>query len=362
MKYSERRLGDERSAVYAHAAYAFGNPCRVAREEFVILLDSHELDYSQLHYELVDELLSLNFGENAPCDIPFDIYVEEGGISADGHRRAVLILYRAEIAEVKCLNGLLCGGRRLRDILAVYLRHLLEVAERLNLLGQFLPVPDPVGGHVAVDQVLILLLLLDEIVNAVERYSAVISDYSAPSVCVGKTCENVRRARPAHFGRVCVIYAVVVRLAVLGEYGLDLGVELVAVHVERLLSHLYSAEGLQRALEGLVRLETDYLFELLVDIACAMAREGGHDLGIRLEHAACLPLLCGEIQNLSPQLFSRLGRACEEGIVSLIGGIVALNEIAYVYFVVAPFAGVEPLPLLIKHLKLSCKRYFFSGK
>ena len=90
----------------------------------------------------------------------------------------------------------------------------------------------------------------------------------------------MRAAGKAHFGGVYVIHAVVVRLAVFCEYILHPGIYLVAVHIERLLGHLYTAEGLQRTLEGLVGLQADYLFEILIYIARAVGGESGDYGGI----------------------------------------------------------------------------------
>ena len=90
----------------------------------------------------------------------------------------------------------------------------------------------------------------------------------------------MRAAGEAHFGGVYVIHAVVVRLAVFGEYLLHPGIYLVAVHIERLLSHLYAAEWLQRALEGLVGLKADYFLEILIYITRAVGGERGDYGGI----------------------------------------------------------------------------------
>ena len=77
-------------------------------------------------------------------------------------------------------------------------------------------------------------------------------------------------AGAAHFGRVRVVNAVVMRLAVFGKYGINLGGELVAVHIQRLLRHFNSAEGLQGALKRLVGLKSDDFFKLFIDIARAV--------------------------------------------------------------------------------------------
>ena len=84
----------------------------------------------------------------------------------------------------------------------------------------------------------------------------------------------MRAAGAAHFGRVSVVYAVVMRLAVIAEHALYFGVELVAVHIESLLRHFYSAERLKGAFERLVRLQTDDFFKLFIDISRAVGEQG----------------------------------------------------------------------------------------
>ncbi len=101
MQNSERGFGDERSAVHAHTAYTFRNPSRVAGEKFVILLSTHKFDYAELHYKVVDKLLRLRFRKSSVCDIARDINIKKSRVSAYGHCRAVLVLYRGEIAEIQ---------------------------------------------------------------------------------------------------------------------------------------------------------------------------------------------------------------------------------------------------------------------
>ena len=150
MQHAEGVLCNQSSAVHSHAAYRFGHPCGVAREELVIFLDAHELYDAQLHYELVDYLLRLELGEHAALYVALDIDIEECGVAADRHCRAVLLLHRAEIAEIEPLHGLFGVGRGAGDILAVFGRHFCEISERLDLLGYLLSVAHLVGRHVAV--------------------------------------------------------------------------------------------------------------------------------------------------------------------------------------------------------------------
>ena len=61
---------------------------------------------------MVDKFLRFDFGKRTVFKVSFDIDIEEGSVSADTHRRAVLIFNRAEVAEIKPLDcfACVCGG------------------------------------------------------------------------------------------------------------------------------------------------------------------------------------------------------------------------------------------------------------
>ena len=167
----------------------------------------------------------------------------------------------------------------------------------------------------------------------------------------------MRGARTAHLGGVGVVHAVVVRLSVMREDIFDLGVDVIAVHFERLFRHADAAEGLQRALEGHVRLEPHDLLESLIEIPRLVACHGGDDGSICIVHAAPFALLFGILHDDLPKLFGRFGGGREEGAVALIRGVVALDEIAHVHFVIAPLAGLEgmPCPFEVMLCKVFCR-------
>ena len=58
-------LGHERAAVVAHAADRFGDPCRIAGEQIVVLGRAQEPDDAELDDEVVDHLLRLLLGDRS---------------------------------------------------------------------------------------------------------------------------------------------------------------------------------------------------------------------------------------------------------------------------------------------------------
>ncbi len=169
----------------------------------------------------------------------------------------------------------------------------------------------------------------------------------------------MRRTRAPHFGRVCVVNAVVVRLTVMRKNILDARTDLIAVHIERFFRHTDSAERLQRALERSVRLNPHDFFEFFVEISRFMAVHARHGIRVRVVNAAARSLLFGKLQHLLPKRFGRFRRRSEERAVSFIRGIVALNKIAHVNFV-APFSAFKSAPCLFHNSLLSVCKIFLA--
>ena len=117
----------------------------------------------------------------------------------------------------------------------------------------------------------------------------------------------------------------------------DLGIYLVAVVGTSLLCHTDTTVGLKRSLERLIGLETYDGLLALVKISGAMRSNGRNNLGVHIENAACFSFLLLKIQYHSPKILGVLGRASQEGIITVIGMIVSLDEVTHVDFLV-PFA------------------------
>ena len=149
-----------------------------------------------------------------------------------------------------------------------------------------------------------------------------------------------------HLRRIGIEDCLVVGLVVLVEDLVVLLVDLVAIGLGSLLGHLDAAVRHEGTLQGLVCLKADDLFELLVlriDVSRAIGGKAGNDLGLAVEDAALGALLLLELLDIAPELVCRCGRTLEEGLVSLILGVVALDEVADVH-VLCPVARDKSLP------------------
>ena len=117
---------------------------------------------------------------------------------------------------------------------------------------------------------LLMLLIFDQQVNAVECDSAVITDDSAAAVCIGQTCQDRGFSCKTHLGCVSIENALIMRFSVLRKDFDDFRIDLIAVFSASILRHSDAAERLQRTLERLVCLETDDFFKILVQVAGAV--------------------------------------------------------------------------------------------
>ena len=300
---------------------------------------------------MVDELLRLRLGERAAREVALDVDIKEGRDAPDAHRCAVLRLDRCEVGEVEPLHRLACILRGLRDVKAVECRHLLHALQRTDLLRDLLTQLDDVVRHDSVAVVEeIALLERDEMIDAIERDTAVVAHDSPASVGVGQPRNDVAAACRADFLRVGVKDRRIVRLVIFRKDLVELRADLVAVVLECLLCHADAAVGHERLLERLVRLQSDDFFEVFqrgVDIAGAVCRQARDDLRLHVEDAALRALLLLQFLHARPQAVRRVCRRREKALVAIVRRVVALDEVTNIDLLLpdAPFKAVPALAL-----------------
>ena len=84
----------------------------------------------------------------------------------------------------------------------------------------------------------------------------------------------------------------------------------------------------------------------VIDVASGVAHDTRNGLGVHIEDTALLALLKQQVENLAPQLLGTLGRAGEERLVALVGGVVLLDEVSDVNLS-RPNAFLEAFPCLL---------------
>ena len=150
-----------------------------------------------------------------------------------------------------------------------------------------------------------------------------------------------------HLGGIGVKHGRVVGAGVFGKDLVQLRFGRIAVGRAGLLGHLDAAERHEGALERLVGLQADDLFQVLefgVDIAGAVGGQVGHDLSLHIQHAAFGALFLLQGLQRAPQLVGGFGGACQEGFVAVIRAVVFLDKVADVDFLF-PEAALKAVPL-----------------
>ena len=326
--------------VGADAADGFRHPGGVAGKQLVIGGGAQEAHHAQLHDEMIDDLLDLAFGIAALGQILFGVDIQEGGDPADGHGGAVLLLDRGEVAEIQPLDGFLgiLGGHG--NVEPVGGGHALQGLQGPHLLGQFLPQADGAGVHDAEIRVVPgMLLLLDEMIHAVQGHAAIVTDDPAPAVGVGQAGDDPRLPGGPHLFRIHVEHAVVVGLAVL-EHLFDFRIQLPAIGFQGAPHHPHAAEGHDGAAEGLGGLQADYLLLLPVDVAGGVGVDAGDGVGIDVVHAAPGGFRLHQGGHRIPQGLGARGGGREEALIPVVGGVVAGDEVPHID-VFLPIAGFK---------------------
>ena len=342
VEVAEAVAGHQGAAVNAHAAQGLGDPGGIAAEQLVVLGGTQVTHQAQLDDELVNELLGPLLVQQATVQVPLDVDVQEGGGAAQRGGGAVVLLHARQVGQVQVLHGLMgvLGGTG--DVAAVAAGHVGELLEGPNLGAHFLPQADALLGHGAVQLLQVLLLLLNEEIGAVQGHPAVVAHQTATAIGIGQTGEQASGTGQTGALGVGVKHALVVGLAVEAEVALDLGVQLVAVLVEGGLGHAHAAVQVDNALEGGVGLETHNDLVFLVNVAGLEVVDTGYHMGLHVDDAL-FQLLHNEGVGLLPHLGGAGGDGGQEAVISGIGGVVLLNEVAHIHQV-APFAGAKALP------------------
>ncbi len=208
-----------------------------------------------------------------------------------------------------------------------------------------------VRGHRPVESALLLLLLLDQAADSIERYAPIVPDDASAAVRVGQPGEDVRASALPDVRGVGVEHPFVVGLPVLRERLYDVGLGLVAVGLERAQDHPEAAVRHDRALERGLGLETDDDLVRTVDVPRTVRRDRAWNLG-DVEHAL-LPLLEEELVEPFPDRERARGSGREERRVSLVRLVVLLDEVPDVDLLL-PQARPEPAPRGLLRLRLGC--------
>ena len=217
----------------------------------------------------------------------------------------------------------------------------------MNLQGNFLAQTDDVLAHRTLTAIVeVLLFSLNEIVDAIERHTAIIAHDASTSVRIGESCKDMVMAHALHLFSVSIKHAIIVRAAVFRKDFMELVGRLVAIGSASLFRHLDATVWHEGTLQRFVGLQTHNLlkvFGLWVDVSSRISRHATHNFGFHVEHSAFFALSLLQELKFRPKDVGSLRRTLKKSLVPFVRGIIILDELPHVDFI-GPFGSFEPSP------------------
>ena len=142
------------------------------------------------------------------------------------------------------------------------------------------------------------------------------------------------------------------------KHVMNLRIYFIAIHLACFLCHLNSTVWHKCTLQRLICLKSYYFLKILqifINVSRSICSQACNNLSFHVKHTVIGTLCFLQLLQFSPQLVCSLGRALQEGIVSVIRGIIVTDKITNVdlFF---PTASAEAFPLCkIFH---SCTSFF----
>ena len=335
---TEAVFGYQSTAVNAHTADGFSCPNRVTGEQFIIFWSTQETNHTQFHDQVVNHFLSVLLGDFTGFQVTFDEDVQEAGGTTEGHCRAVLRFNGSQVTKVGPLDSFLSGGSRTRDIAAIFSRHFFDLTQRTVLLRDFFTQTD---GCFQIFTAFQFVLQRDELsvfvfhqeVDTVQRNATVVTDDTTTTIGIRQTGQNARFTAVQDVFGVNVKHALVVGFTVFSEDFLQHWVQLAIVRFAGAFYHFDTTERDNRTFQRRFSLQTNDFLETFLDVASVMRGDGGRKGSIKINRRVSAVFLFNAFHYGVPQLGGRFSCASQEGLVTFVRGIVFLDEVADVDFV-----------------------------
>ena len=238
-------------------------------------------------------------------------------------KAALSAKYKEHLEMLKTLPDILDVFRRSGDVEAVAFCHFLDFLEGADLIADFLRGANVFFVHhvSGSDHFMVFLLFLDQIVDAVERCSSVVTDDSAAAVSVRKSRNEAEMSDLTHFVGVCLKNAVVVRREVV-EHIVNFRRQCNAVLLHFFSDHLDAAERANTSLKRFVCLQSDDDILARNDVAGAECVHAHDAARVNLQRTACFALRDQKLVHLVTAFLGSLCRSREETAVTVIRMVV----------------------------------------
>ncbi len=144
---------------------------------------------------MVNHFLCVLFGDFACFQVTFDVGIQEGGYTTEGHCCAVLRFNRCQVTEVSPLDSFLSVGRRTGDIATVFRCHLFDLTQRTVLFGDLFTQTDSRFQVNAIFQIglqrqELCVFVFQQVVDTVQRNATVVTDDTTTAICIWQTGQD----------------------------------------------------------------------------------------------------------------------------------------------------------------------------
>ncbi len=335
---TEAVFGNQGTTVEAHTTDRFGCPDRVAREQFIVFRSTQEANHTQFHDQVVNHFLRFLFGDLASFQVTFDVHIQEGGGTTEGHCSTVLRLNSSQVAEVSPLDSFLSVSSRTRDVVAVFRSHFFHLTQSAVLFSDFFAQTDSLFQVYAVFQISLqrgelCKFVFHQVVDTVQCNATVVTDDTTTAISIWQTGQNTGFTATQDVRSVNVEHALVVSFTVFSEDFFDHRVQFAVVRFAGTFDHFDTTERDKSTFQRSFSLQTNDFLKLLVDVTSVVRGDGGSNSGVKVNWRVSAVFQFNAFHYFVPQGGGRFSSASQEGLVTLVRSVVFLNEVTDVYFI-----------------------------
>ncbi|CCZ35846.1 uncharacterized protein BN747_01032 [Firmicutes bacterium CAG:646] len=270
MQITERHLCYHRTSVDTHTSDRLRYPGRISGEQRIVFRCSCKFYQTQLHNEVIDKLLNLFLCKGSVLQVTLCINIQESRSTSQRHRCSVLLLDCCQISKIQPLNRFLYVRCRFGNIKSVNLSQLFQFFQSLDLLRQLFSLTGYIRIHNNSCAVFLLLLVLDQTIHSVQRYSSVIADDTSATISIRQTSDDMTGTAGSHLRCICVKHTFIVSLSMFCKEFHNLRIYMISVIFAGFHCHTDTAVRLQGTFERLICLKSDNRFFVFIQISRTM--------------------------------------------------------------------------------------------
>ena len=194
------------------------------------------------------------------------------------------------------------------------------------------------------------LAFAHQITDTVQRHAAIVADNASAAVAIRQPGQYARFTTAQHIRRIGIEHPLIVRFTQVGKQIFKVRIHFTTVGLERTFDHVDTAERMQRALQRLLRLQSNDLFQFLFNIAGIMRGNRSGNIRIEIDRGVGRIFNMYSRHHFLPQCGGCRRGLGKKGFVPFIRRIVVLNKITDINFCL-PVRPFKTLPRFgIQHI------------